>query len=326
MPKSIDEHGCEKVAASGLDFTFVNKKPGNPSRLARECFDSLVVELRMINAVEASIETRLFGETFASPVMPAALSGLDRLRPGGLVDAADAAKAAGVPVWIGVGEEDELRRVVDTGAKAIKVLKPVRNTEAVLDWIGKAQRSGVMAVGMDVSFGFGMKNGYAPEPVRPQSLADLRAYVAATSLPFIVKGVLSVQDAQKALDAGAKGIVVSNQGGTVLDWTAPPLMVLPDIVKTVGARIPVFLDGGVAGGLDAYKAVALGADGVCVGGALLPALAAEGAAGVKKTLAAFSSELRRAVSMTGFSSLAAVDASALRSVSPWGGKFLVQCD
>ena len=81
--------------------------------------------------------------------------------------------------------------------------------------------------------------------------------LAGCRIPFIVKGILSVQDAYKCLQAGAAGIVVSHHHG-IMDYALPPLKILPRIVKAVGGRMPVFVDCGIASGMDAMKALLLG--------------------------------------------------------------------
>ena len=116
---------------------------------------------------------------------------------------------------------------------------------------------------------------------------------------MLVKGVLSVKDAQRALDAGADGVVVSNHGGRQLDRVPASLDRLPDIVAAVGGRGAVFVDGGVLSGYDVAAAVALGADGVFVARAYLYGLMAGGEAGVAKVLSLLGDELTNAMQLLG---------------------------
>ena len=138
----------------------------------------------------------------------------------------------------------------------------------------------------------------------------LKAYIQATPLPFIVKGVLSVRDAAACADLGAKGIVVSHHNGRLKD-AVPPLAVLPDIVKEVGGVLPVFADCGICSGRDAYKALALGAAGVSVGGHLIPVVRQEGSAGVCKELEEMSRELKGVMAYTGVEDLDHFDPSVV---------------
>jgi isopentenyl diphosphate isomerase/L-lactate dehydrogenase-like FMN-dependent dehydrogenase len=301
------QDGNKKVDESGLGFTGILPKLGNPARLVREYFDSLTLELRVIDAVEASTRMELFGTGFTTPIMVAALYSLDKICPNGMAEVAKGAVAAGAVMWTGIGDESELNAIVNSSAKTVKIIKPYRDHDLIFKKIEQAARCGAFAVGMDVCFGFGMKNGFSPAPMSPKSVADLESFVKASKLPFILKGILSEQDARKALEVGAAGIVVSHQGGTVLDYTVPPARILPRIVNVINSRIPIFVDGGISSGLDAFKAIALGADGVCVGKAVMAGLAADGTEGVRKILEGFTAELRRTMNLTGATDIKAID-------------------
>ncbi|MDR1874938.1 MAG: alpha-hydroxy-acid oxidizing protein [Synergistaceae bacterium] len=274
---------------------------GDSARITREYFDSLLVELRTIDSVKASTEMELWGETFATPVMVAALSGLNKTRPGGMVDTARGAAAAGAVMWTGIGSEAELEALIATGAKTVKIIKPYADRDLIFRKLEHAEKSGVIAVGMDTDYVFGGKNkrGFAMEyPVSPKTLDDIRSFVRATKLPFILKGILSEQDARKALEVGAGGIVVSHHGG-VLDYAVPPLKILPRIVKVIDKKIPVFVDCGITRGMDAFKALALGATAVSVGRAVIAGLSSGGADGVQEVLEDITGELQWAMSLTG---------------------------
>jgi isopentenyl diphosphate isomerase/L-lactate dehydrogenase-like FMN-dependent dehydrogenase len=101
-------------------------------------------------------------------------------------------------------------------------------------------------------------------PAGAKSVDELAAIAKMVDVPFIVKGVMTVRGAEKALKAGAAGIVVSNHGGRVLDQCPSTAEVLPDIVKEAGGRMTVLVDGGIRSGVDVFKALALGADGVLI--------------------------------------------------------------
>jgi len=105
-----------------------------------------------------------------------------------------------------------------------------------------------------------------------------------TSLPVLVKGILLAEDARRAVDEGADGIVVSNHGGRQVDGAIATLDALPAIVDAVGDRVPVLLDSGVRGGADLFKALALGARAVLLGRPYAYALAIAGEAGVREAI------------------------------------------
>jgi len=130
--------------------------------------------------------------------------------------------------------------------------------------------------------------------------------------PFAIKGILSVEDAQRAVAAGATGIIVSNHGGRQLDHVPAPIEVLPEIVDAVGSRAEVILDGGVRRGTDVIKALALGARACMIGRPYLFGLAAGGEAGVKRALELLRSEIARDLQLLGCNSIAQLDRSYVR--------------
>uniref|UniRef100_A0A1I7T8A0 FMN hydroxy acid dehydrogenase domain-containing protein n=1 Tax=Caenorhabditis tropicalis TaxID=1561998 RepID=A0A1I7T8A0_9PELO len=124
-----------------------------------------------------------------------------------------------------------------------------------------------------------------------------------TKLPVIVKGVMRGDDALLALGAGVDGIIVSNHGGRQLDSAIATIEALPDVLRAVDKRIPVWMDGGVRNGRDVFKAVALGARGVFVGRPVLWGLAALGSSGVAGVLGILQSEFRHALQLSGYRSV-----------------------
>src|SRR5690606_27865539 len=112
--------------------------------------------------------------------------------------------------------------------------------------IEHAEKVGALAVGMDIDHIFandGSLDIVLGEKMSIKSPSTLGKYISSTKLPFIIKGVLSVKDAVKSVEIGAKGIVISHHGGR-LDYAVPPLMILPDIAKEIGKDIPIFVDCG----------------------------------------------------------------------------------
>jgi 4-hydroxymandelate oxidase len=133
--------------------------------------------------------------------------------------------------------------------------------------------------------------------------ADLEALAGSTSLPIIAKGVLRADDARRAVDHGARAVIVSNHGGRQLDTTVPTAWVLPEVVEAVGDRAEVYVDGGIRSGTDVLKALALGARAVLVGRPLLWGLAAHGEAGAAVVLQMLREELERAMALSGCGSV-----------------------
>lgn len=129
--------------------------------------------------------------------------------------------------------------------------------------------------------------------------ADLDWLVATTRLPVIVKGVLHPDDAARAVEQGAAGIVVSNHGGRTLDTLPASLDALPAIAQRLGGRVPILLDGGILRGTDIFKAIALGASAVLIGRPYLHALAAAGPFGIAHVLRLLQDELEATMALCG---------------------------
>lgn len=140
---------------------------------------------------------------------------------------------------------------------------------------------------------------------------DVEWLHSITTLPVLVKGVMSKEDATLALKAGVKGIVVSNHGARQLDFVPATIQVLPEIVEAVRGKVPVFLDGGVRRGTDVLKALALGAKAVFVGRPVLYGLAYDGKEGVLQVLSILKDEFKRAMALSGCSNVSQIDSSLI---------------
>jgi L-lactate dehydrogenase (cytochrome) len=128
-----------------------------------------------------------------------------------------------------------------------------------------------------------------------------------------IKGVLEPDDARAAADAGADGVVVSNHGGRQLDGVASTISKLPGVAEAVGDRVEVLVDGGIRGGIDVLKAVALGARGALIGRPWVWAMAGAGQQGLSDLLAGFKLELQVAMALAGLTRIEDIDRSALDS-------------
>ena len=153
------------------------------------------------------------------------------------------------------------------------------------------------------------KEGQAWVTLTWESLAWLRSI---TSLPIVLKGILTGEDARLAVEHGMDGIVVTNHGGRQLDTAIPSIEALPEIVEAVAGRCEVYLDGGIRRGTDILKALALGARAVLIGRPILWGLAVIGADGVYAVLELFRKELEVAMALSGRPTLASIDRSLVR--------------
>ncbi len=208
--------------------------------------------------------------------------------------------------------------------KGIAVFKP-RSQEIIKRLFSQAEAAGAVAVGVDIDGAGSVNFAMAGDPVFRKSVDELRELRMATRLPFMVKGVMSSNDALGALEAGASVIAVSNHGGRVLDAGPGVADVLPGIVEAVrsasgGGDVLITADGGVRTGFDALKMLALGADAGLVGRPLAREAVPDGAAGVKRILSHFRSDLRTGMVMTSCDSVDEISREILFQLPAEKGK------
>lgn len=292
------------------------KNPADANLTTRMFYDSIQIEERLIGAELPSLKTLVFGKTFDTPVMMPAFSHLDKTQEKNhLAEMAAAAKALRTVNWVGMCSDGEFQEILSTGAETVRVIKPFADHETIFRQISFAVENGAFAVGMDIDHVFGDDGQYDivdGEPMGPVTTQDLTSYVkAAGKTPFVVKGVLSVRDALACVNAGARGIVVSHHHGRMPFAVAPPA-ILPDIRRALqGSGVEIFIDCGIASGSDVFKALALGADAVSTGRAILSPLMKEGRSGVEATVSAMNKELSMLMGYTGFPDVAAINSSIL---------------
>ncbi len=219
----------------------------------------------------------------------------------------NACAAAGIAAFTGDGVEpvvmhtatDSIRRAGGIGVPTVKPWDP----DTLAEKLALAIDCGSFAVAMDVdAAGLPFLKNHQP-PAGFKTVEELAAIIRQCSAPFIVKGVMTPAGAQKAMDAGAAAIVVSNHGGRVLDGCRPTAHVLPDIVKAVDGCIPVLVDGGIRTGTDIFRALALGAAGVIICRPFVVAAYGGGAAGVHCLVDKLQAELTDAMQMCGAATL-----------------------
>ena len=292
-----------------MDYT------SNSDKITRDYFDSLLLESRYIDSKLPCTKMELYGRTFDTPIMTAALSHLGNTAKNGMVIYAQAAAKANAVHWVGMGDDKELEEITATGAATIKIIKPHADNKEVFRKIEHAAGAGCFAVGMDIDHAFNGSGGYDQVlglDMKAKSSEELRAFAQAAAnfgLPFIVKGVLSTKDAEKCLKAGCKGIQLSHHHG-IMQYAVPPLMMLKDILEVIRGEIPVFIDCGIESGIDAYKCLALGASAVSVGRHLM-SLLKNGAEATSNRIKEMNGELAATMARTGVCDLQHFDSSVI---------------
>ena len=281
-------------------------------KITRDYFDSLLLESRYIDSDLPSTKLELYGRTFDTPVMTAALSHLGNTAENGMVIYAQAAAKSNAVHWVGMGEDKELEEITATGAATIKIIKPHADNKEVFRKIEHAKKAGCFAIGMDIDHAFNGSGGYDNVlglDMKPKSTEELADFVKAAEIPFIVKGVLSTTDAEKCLKAGCKGIQISHHHG-IMQYAVPPLMMLSEILQVTRGEIPVFIDCGIESGMDVYKCLALGATAVSVGRHLMPILK-KGSDATAARIKEMTGELAATMARTGVKNLNSFDPTVI---------------
>ncbi|CAL5084062.1 unnamed protein product [Urochloa decumbens] len=167
---------------------------------------------------------------------------------------------------------------------------------------------GLMSFNDDLGTGGGSKlERFTNETLDPSlSWKDVEWLKSITSLPILLKGIVTAEDARKAVEAGVAGVIVSNHGGRQLDYAPPTIAALEEVVKAVAGAVPVLVDGGVRRGTDVFKALALGAKAVMVGRPVFYGLAARGEAGARHVIEMLNKELELAMALCGCRSITEV--------------------
>lgn len=223
---------------------------------------------------------------------------------------------AGILAMTGDGVNAEVLKnsvaaIKNAGGIGIPTIKPWDN-ETVKGKIQMANEAGVFAIAMDVdAAGLPFLKNANP-PAGKKSVEELHKIVKMCNAPFIVKGVMTVRGALKAEAAGADAIVVSNHGGRVLDGCPATAEVLEEIVQAVKGKMKVFVDGGIRNGVDVFKALALGADGVIICRPFVTAVYGGAEEGIETLINKIGTELEDTMYMCGADSLKGITRDMVR--------------
>jgi len=205
--------------------------------------------------------------------------------------------------------EKNISAIGDGGASVIAFIKPWAAQEEISTRLEMAVKAGICICGMDVdAAGLTVlrRRGTPVSTQTPEGLARIVKLAHARGIKFIVKGVMTVDEAVLAADAGADAVLVSNHGGRVLDHCPGTAEMLPAIADAVGERVIVMMDGGVRTGVDVLKALALGAKLTLICRPVVVALHGDEQNGVAKYFAQIQDELAQAMRLTGCASLDAI--------------------
>ena len=264
----------------------------------------------------------LFGRTFRVPVLAGPV-GAVKLHYGEKYDdlqyndiLVPACRVAGIAAFTGDGTDPAVmeaacKAVGACGGFGIPTVKPW-DSGTVAQKVKLVKEAGAFAMAMDIdAAGLPFLKNLDP-PAGSKTQTELAAIIADAGLPFLVKGVMTARGAEKAARAGAAAIVVSNPGGRVLDQTPATAEMLPEIAAAVGRQVKILVDGGIRTGVDVFKALALGADGVLIARPFVNAVYGGGAEGVRALTDKLAAELADTMTMCGAGSLAEITGDMVR--------------
>ncbi|XP_056162835.1 peroxisomal (S)-2-hydroxyacid oxidase GLO4-like isoform X2 [Syzygium oleosum] len=288
----------------------------------------------LIDVSKISLSTTILGYNVAAPIMIAPTARHKLAHPEGEVATARAAAACNVIMILSCSSMCTVEEVASS-CDAIRFfqLYVYKRRDITAQLVQRAERSGYKAIVLTVDVPrlgrreADIKNKMVSPQLKnfegllsTQVVSDvgssLRAFAdstfdrsltwkdigwlrSITKLPILIKGVLTHEDAIKAVEAGAAGIIVSNHGARQLDYSPATISVLEEIVHAVKGKVPVFVDGGVRRGTDVFKALALGAQAVLIGRPVVYGLAAKGESGVRRVTEMLKDELELTMALSG---------------------------
>ena len=291
-----------------------SKVPGNVAARNFDKWQEVFVNMdTLCPNVDPDISFEMFGHKFSAPIFAAPLGSLpmhygdkynDQQYNAILIKAA---ADYGVMALTGDGVDPEIIKasVCDmgkAGGMGCPTIKPW-NKEAVFEKLDVLNANGIFAAAMDVD-GAGLPFLKAMNPnAGSKSVEEMREIVNYAKMPFIIKGIMTPKGARKAVESGAAAIVVSNHGGRVQGGVPSTAEVLPAIVEEVKGEILILVDGGIRSGVDVFRALALGADGVLIGRPILNAIYGAGEEGFRVYMDKIVGELKSTMTMCGAASL-----------------------
>mgnify|MGYP001260140808 CR=1 FL=1 len=340
----------EKLPREQYDFIAGGATDEITIRRTREIWDSILLRPRMLEDVsKIDITTTVLGMQMRTPIMidPAG----DHARAHLLAESATAKASAaeGLLMFVSSAARLTLEQIAEA-ASGPKIFQQYlyRDPELSLEFANRATEAGYKAICITVDSKVkpkrerNIRNKYVSvsppnydgmklkpyswdfTPDAPAGLNDIRDpgatwkhldwFVKSTSLPVVLKGIMTAEDAILAVEHGASGIIVSNHGGRQLDTTYSTIEVLPGIVDAVNDGCEVYMDGGIRRGSDVLKALALGARAVLIGRPVFWGLAVNGEDGVRDVIRILVEELEMTMAMCGKSKLS----DLARDMLGWG--------
>lgn len=301
---------CNGVVCAGEVPGMGGKETGSAFIQNFKSLQDVKINMRVIhNVSKPDTSVELFGKKMKAPIFAAPITGTT-LNMGGKISereyitpVVEGCIETGIFPMVGDTAVDSflmdnLDVLKENDGQGIVFIKPWENHD-IIKKIKLAEEAGAFAVGVDVDACGLVTLSMHGKTVVPKDVEALKELKAATKLPFIVKGIMTVEDAMLAVQAGVDAIVVSNHGGRVLDCTPGAADVLPAIAEAVKGKITILVDGGVRSGVDVLKLIGLGADGVLIGRPFVTASFGGGKEGVEMYVNKIIGEFEATMRLTG---------------------------
>jgi 4-hydroxymandelate oxidase len=314
---------CNGVACAGEVPGMGGVGTGSSFKANFEALNRIKLNLLTIHDVRnPDTEIEFFGQKLSLPVMAAPITGTTYNMGGAITEdvytqeVIAGSTMAGTVGWTGDGADplmygSGIDAIKKNDGKGIPIIKP-RAQDEIIKRIRLAEEAGALAVGVDIDGAGLITMALKGQPVSPKSPREIEELVKATKLPFILKGIMTLKEAEIAYNLGVSAIVVSNHGGRILDHTPGVAEVLPEIADKLKGKITIIADGGVRSGVDVLKLLALGADAVLIGRPVVVAVFGGGREALKLYFDTIKSELKQAMLLTGVASVKNVPKEILR--------------
>lgn len=328
------------VPLSVYDYTAHGTDSEFTLRRNRDVFDWVeLVGGGGVDPADVDTSTELFGLRMNSPVMIAPTARQQGLHPDGELGMHRAATTTNTTMIVSNASSFPFPRVAEAAAGPLWFqFYPRRDLDLSREALDEAQTAAcqTVVVTIDQQASYYERDlhdrhlGGAPRGPSPSRRSESNPYGVGQNrlwyewqyfddirpmieVPMLAKGILTGADAKLCIEHGVEGIVVSNHGGRALDYGPSTLEVLEEVVDAVAGRVPVLIDSGFRRGADVLKALALGADAVCLGRAARWGLGAFGEPGAQKVIEIINAELHEAMAAAGRSSIAAIDRSVVKT-------------
>lgn len=333
------EQSAMSILSAGLaDYIQKSAGEGKTFKANLSVFDKYQLFPQVLKGIKkVDTTTKILGKSISAPIMIAPTAWHKMFTPNGEADTAAAAKAFDIPYVISSFSTLDFEEISNDLSNSWYQILVYTDKSLMKKWIEKAEKAGCSAIVITVDAPLGCSmckssasnveqvkfpvhelplfptdsslpyqnlDEYYPQYIGSDfSWEDVKEVISYTKLPVVLKGILHAEDAEKAIEVGAKGIIISNHGGRQLDNAIASLDALALIPQSVKDRIEVYMDSGIRTGTDIFKALALGAKAVLIGRAALYGISVGGKEGLESVLGILRKELETCMHMTGKASL-----------------------